>query len=245
MKKETIITIDNVSMMFNMSTDKISGIKEYVIKLMKGELLYKEFWALHDISLEINRGEIYGFVGLNGAGKSTLLKIIAGVFKPTKGNVAVCGKIVPLIELGAGFDPDLSAVENVYLNGEMFGYPKKYMTDNMDAILDFAELQDFRDAPVKNYSSGMVARLGFAIAVNADPDILIVDEVLSVGDYKFQEKCKDRIKEIMNGGATILFVSHSIKQVRELCTHAALLSGGRLIATGDAQEVCDIYENSQ
>lgn len=195
------IKVNDVSMMFNLSSEKVDSIKEYVVQLMRHQLHYKEFWALQHISFELEKGDSLGILGLNGSGKSTLLKIIAGVLKPTKGNVETCGSVAPLIELGAGFDSNLSARENIYLNGAILGYDRKYMNKRFDEIIDFAELHDFVDTAVKNYSSGMVARLGFAIATMNAPDILIIDEILAVGDYKFQQKSFQRMQEMINSGA--------------------------------------------
>lgn len=238
---DNIIEINNVSMMFNKSSENIDNIKEYLIRIVKKNIMFEEFWALKDISFNIKKGEAVGIVGLNGSGKSTLLKIIAQVMKPTKGNIQVLGSVAPLIELGAGFDMDLSARENVFLNGAVLGFSRAQMREKFEEIMDFAELWDFVDVPIKNYSSGMIARLGFAIATATIPDILIVDEILGVGDYKFQEKCEKRMNEIISNGATIIFVSHSIKQVQELCTRVVWLEKGRLIMDGTANEVCEKY----
>lgn len=238
---DNIIEVNNVSMMFNKSSEKVDNIKEYVIKLMKRELMFEEFWALKNVSFNVKRGEAIGFIGLNGSGKSTLLKTIAGVLKPTKGTIGVYGSVAPMIELGAGFDPDLSARENVYLNGAVLGYDRKNMDQRFQEIIDFAELWDFLDTPVKNFSSGMQARLGFAIATSTIPEILIVDEVLGVGDYKFQEKCQKRIGTIIETGATVLFVSHNIQQVKDICTRAIWLNKGELLMDGAVDEVCDRY----
>jgi len=236
-----IVEVENVSMMFNRSTERVDNLKEYFVRLLKGKLLFEEFWALQDVSFSIKRGEAVGFVGLNGSGKSTMLKIIAQVMKPTKGNVQLYGSIAPLIELGAGFDMDLTARENIYLNGAVLGFSRVQMRERFDDIMDFAELWEFIDSPLKNYSSGMVARLGFAIATMSTPDILIVDEILGVGDYRFQEKCEKRMAEIIGGGATVIFVSHSIQQVRELCSRAIWLEKGHMVMDGDVNEVCDRY----
>lgn len=238
---QPIIEVQDVSIMFNKSSEKVDSIKEYFVRLMKHELMFEEFWALKNINLTIEKGDSVGIVGLNGSGKSTLLKIIAGVMKPTKGTVHVYGSVAPMIELGAGFDMDLSARENIYLNGAVLGYNRAEMDKKAESILDFAELWDFVDVPLKNYSSGMVARLGFAIATAHTPDILIVDEVLGVGDYKFQEKCEKRIHEIVDTGATVLFVSHAIQQVRKLCKHALWLNKGTQIMYGDVETVCSAY----
>lgn len=244
MGNETIITVDHVSMRFNLSSEKFDSFKEYVIKSIKRQVSYDEFWALNDVSFEVNRGDSVGLIGLNGSGKSTMLKTIAGVYKPTKGSVTVRGNIAPLIELGAGFDMDLTARENVFLNGALLGYSRKEMEREYDEIVEFSELKDFMNVPVKNFSSGMISRLAFAIATVGIPDILIVDEVLSVGDFHFQEKCEKRIFNMMEKGTTILFVSHSIQQVKRICNKIVWLDHGNLKMLGSTQEVCDIYERS-
>jgi len=236
------IQLDHVSMCFNMSREKVDNVKEYFIKMIKHQLFFDEFWALKDVSFEVKKGEVFGLVGLNGAGKSTLLKVVAGVLKPTTGTVSVSGTIAPLIELGAGFEADLTARENVYMNGAVLGYNKAYMEQRYQEIMDFAELWDFADVPVKNFSSGMYARLGFAIATLVKPEILIVDEILGVGDFKFQEKCKDRIQELMSGGTTVLMVSHSNDTIRAFCDRAAWLANGQVKKIGPVDEVCAYYE---
>lgn len=235
------IEIKNVSMMFNKSTEKVDNIKEYAIKFLKRELRFEEFWALNDVSINIEKGESVALIGLNGSGKSTLLKTVAGVLKPTKGSILVNGSVAPLIELGAGFDPDLSARENVYLNGAVLGYDRKSMDKLFTEIINFAELWDFLDVPIKNFSSGMQARLGFSIATAVIPEILIVDEVLGVGDYKFQKKCRERMAKIIDSGATVLFVSHEIDQVKEICKRAIWLEKGKIVMDGEVNEVCDCY----
>lgn len=239
------VTVKNVSMVFNLATEKVDSLKEYVLKLLKRQLMMQKFYALRDINLEIRKGESVALIGVNGSGKSTLLKVIAGVLHPTTGSVHVTGSIAPMIELGAGFDPELTARENVYLNGAVLGHDRKFMEDHFTRIIDFAELWDFVDVPVKNYSSGMVARLGFAIATEIKADILIVDEVLAVGDFRFQEKCKQRMAELMSGGTTLLFVSHNPAQVRELCQKAVWLKKGKVQMIGDVNEVCACYEADQ
>jgi len=239
----TIISVSNVSMRFNLSKDKILGLKEYVVKAMKRQLFYEEFWALRDVSFTISKGEVFGIIGLNGAGKSTLLKIIAGVFRPTEGSVTVNGEISPLLELGAGFDMESSARDNVYMNGAMYGYAPKYMAEKYEEIMDFAELWDFEEVALKNFSSGMVGRLGFAVATSVQPDILIVDEVLGVGDYKFQAKCDKRISSMIANGATVLMVSHSMAKMKEACSRAILLKKGEVICAGSVDEVCKVYED--
>ncbi len=242
---EPIIKVRHVTMKFNLMEEKVDTLKEYIVRLLQGKLLYNEFTALDDISFDIEKGDIFGLVGFNGAGKSTLLKIIAGVLHPTSGSVEVKGSIAPLIEVGAGFDPDLTARENIYLNGAILGHDKAFLDEHFDRILDFAELRNFVDVPVKNFSSGMYARLGFAIATEVQPDILIVDEVLSVGDYRFQEKCEARIQEMIRHGTTVVLVSHDIKTIRKLCTKALFLKKGHMESYGDAAEICDQYGSSQ
>ena len=240
----SVIKVDNVSMMFNLSSEKIDSIKEYIIKMFKRQIHFQEFWALNDVSFELEKGDSLGIIGLNGSGKSTLLKIISGILKPTKGSVKTVGSIAPLIELGAGFDPDLSARENIYLNGAILGYSREYMDSKFDEIIKFAELEDFVDSAIKNYSSGMVARLGFAIATMNIPDILIIDEILAVGDYKFQQKSFQRMQEMINSGATVVFVSHSVEQVKQICKKALWLEHGNVVKFGSAEEVCSEYMNS-
>ena len=239
----TVVKVDDVSMMFNLSSEKIDSIKEYFVKAIRHELHYQEFWALKNVSFELEKGDSIGIIGLNGSGKSTLLKVVSGILKPTKGKVETTGYIAPLIELGAGFDANLSARENIYLNGAILGYDRAYMNERFDEIIEFAELQDFVDTAVKNFSSGMVARLGFAIATMNIPDILIIDEILAVGDYKFQEKSFSRMKKMIDSGATVVFVSHSIEQVKEICKKALWLEHGNVKMLGDAQTVCDCYMN--
>ena len=237
----SVIKVNDVSMMFNLSSEKIDSIKEYFIKAVRRELHFQEFWALRDISFKLEKGDSLGIVGLNGSGKSTLLKIVSGILKPTKGTVETYGSIAPLIELGAGFDANLSARENIYLNGAILGYSRAYMSERFDEIIEFAELQDFVDTAVKNYSSGMVARLGFAIATMNVPDILIIDEILAVGDYKFQEKSFARMQEMIASGATVVFVSHSIEQVQKICKKALWLEHGHMRMLGDADAECGEY----
>lgn len=243
MESKFAIRIENVSMQFNMSRERVDSIKEYLIKAAKHQLFFEEFWALRDISIEVKKGEVFGLIGLNGAGKSTLLKLVAGVLKPTLGTVQVEGTIAPLIELGAGFDPDLTARENVYMNGAVLGYNSAYMKERYQNIMDFSELWDFADVSVKNFSSGMYARLGFAIATLVKPDILIVDEILGVGDFRFQKKCQGRIKKLMDGGTTVLMVSHDKDTIKKFCNRVAWLDQGRIREIGPADEVCDRYEN--
>ncbi|RKW51991.1 MAG: ABC transporter ATP-binding protein [Lachnospiraceae bacterium] len=236
------IEVENVGMKFNMSSEKVDDFKDYVIKLIKRQLNYKEFWALKDISFKINKGDRVGIVGLNGAGKSTLLKVISGVLKPTEGKVKISGNIAPLLELGAGFNKQYTGVENIYLYGAMLGYSKAFLNEKFDEIVEFSELGEFINVPVKNYSSGMKSRLGFAIATIVEPDILILDEVLSVGDAKFRKKSTNKIKSMIDNNVTVLFVSHSIEQVLELCNKAILLEKGHLVAYGSSEEIAELYQ---
>lgn len=241
MNNDIIISVKNATVRFNKATENYSGLKEYVIKMLKGELMFQEFLALKEINLEVKRGEAWGLIGTNGSGKSTLLKLICGILKPYKGSVEVNGNIAPLIELGAGFDGELTARENIYLNGALLGHKKAFMNQHFDEIIEFAELQDFVDVPLKNFSSGMSARLGFAVATIVKPEILIVDEVLAVGDQAFQEKCKKRMEKMLSGGTTLLFVSHSIHQVKELCQKAIWIDKGEMKAIGDIESVAEQY----
>lgn len=235
------IEVNNLSIRFNLASEQVTSIKEYFIKMIKKDLSFQEFFALQDVSLIIPKGDAVGLVGVNGSGKSTLLKAISGIYPPYSGTITVNGVIAPLIELGAGFDGQLTARENVYLNGALFGHDRKYMEEKFDEIIDFAELWEFVDVPVRNFSSGMAARLGFAIATIVKPDILICDEVLAVGDAKFKQKCEEKMKELMSGGTTLLFVSHSIEQVRSVCKHAVWLEKGRVRMYGEVNEICDKY----
>ena len=239
--KKGEIRVNDVSMMFNLSTEKIDNLKEYVIRILKRTLSFREFWAVKNVSITVQSGDRVGIIGLNGSGKSTLLKLIAGVLKPTQGTVVSCGKIAPLIELGAGFDQDLSVRENIFLNGAILGYSHKAVELQYDQIIAFSELEEFQEVAIKNLSSGMVARLGFSIATTEIPDILIVDEILSVGDYAFQKKCHARMHEMTQAGTTILFVSHSIEQVKELCNRGVWLKRGVMQLDGEASDVCEAY----
>lgn len=238
---EDAITVSNVTMQFRMAKEKVDNIKEYAIKFLKRQITYTEFTALNDVSFEVKKGEVMGLVGLNGSGKSTMLKIISGILKPTSGNVSVKGSISPLIELGAGFDYDLSARENVYLNGSVLGFSKKEMDEKLEDIIEFSELSEFMDVIIKNFSSGMLARLGFSIATIVKPEILIVDEILAVGDFLFQQKCENRISDMMSGGTTVLMVSHSTDQIRRMCDRAVWLDKGNVKMVGAANEVCGEY----
>lgn len=237
-----VLKVDQVSMKFNLMEKKVDNLKEYVIKFIKNEIRYQEFWALKDVSFTLNKGDRLGILGLNGAGKSTLLKIIAGVLKATQGSVTTKGKIVPLLELGAGFDAQYTGAENIFLYGAVLGYPKDFIKEKYDEIIEFSELGEFINVPVKNYSSGMKARLGFSIATIVEPEILILDEVLAVGDAKFRKKSEKKIKSMFDSGVTVLFVSHSIDQVKRICNRAILLDKGQLIAQGGVDEISEIYE---
>lgn len=239
---DIMIEFDHVDMIFNIASEQLNNLKEYFIKLVKHQLFFEEFKALKDISFQIRRGEVYGVVGTNGSGKSTLLKLVAGVLEPSHGTVKVNGTIAPIIELGAGFDFELTARENVYLNGALLGYSEKFIDESYDKIIDFAEVREFQDMPIKNYSSGMVARIAFAIATVTTPDILVVDEALSVGDFRFQEKCEKRINELVHEhGTTLLFVSHSIEQVERVCERALWIEKGEMRMQGPVAEVCEAY----
>ncbi len=243
---EPMIVVDHVDMVFNIANEQLNSLKEYFIALLRGKLFFKEFKALEDINFTVNRGDVYGVVGTNGSGKSTMLKVIAGVLEPTSGSCEINGTIAPLIELGAGFDPDLTARENVYLNGSLLGYSRKFIDEHFDSIVEFAEVQDFIDMPLKNYSSGMTARIAFAIATATTPDILVVDEALSVGDFMFQEKCERRINDLVkNHGTTLLFVSHSIDQVERVCKQALWIEKGHKRMEGTVEDVCFCYRNME
>ena len=242
---ENAVELRNVEMHFNMSKEKLESLKEYFLKLVKRQLHFEDFVAVDNVSFDIKKGDVFGIVGLNGCGKSTTLKMISGILEPTKGSVKTYGTIAPLIELGAGFDMDLTARENIYLNGSVLGYSKKFIDEKFQDIVDFSEMHEFLDVPMKNYSSGMVARIAFAIATVTTPDILIVDEILAVGDFLFQQKCEERINAMINDDTTVIIVSHSIEQIERLCKHCVWLEKGKIKMIGDALEVCDAYKNSQ
>ena len=242
MSKQPAIIVDNVSMKFNLSKEKGDSLKDYIIKSIKKEIKYNEFWALQNVSFTVEKGDRVGILGLNGAGKSTLLKVIAGVFKPTEGSVTKHGKMVPLLELGAGFDQQYTGKENIYLYGAMLGYSKEFIDEKYDEIVKFSELKDFIDVPIKNYSSGMKSRLGFSIATVVSPKILILDEVLSVGDAKFRKKSEKKVLSMFDSGVTVLFVSHSLAQVQRICNKAMILEKGKLIAYGDIDTISKQYE---
>ncbi|MEK4108013.1 ABC transporter ATP-binding protein [Paenibacillus sp. FSL R10-2791] len=239
---EYAIEVLDVSMRFNLEKEKINSLKEYIIKLLKRDIDRDEFFALRNISFKVEKGDSFAIVGGNGSGKSTMLKIISGIFSPTTGKTIINGSVAPLIELGAGFDMELTARENVYLNGALLGYSKKFLHERYDDIIDFSELHEFVDVPLKNYSSGMIARLGFSIATIVNPDVLIVDEILAVGDAAFQAKCEQRMSDMTSAGATLILVSHSIDQVKKVCKNAIWINKGEVKAIGTVDEVCDAYE---
>jgi lipopolysaccharide transport system ATP-binding protein len=240
--EKTIIRVENATVCFNIASEKIDSIKEYFVKLIKRQLRFQEFFALKNINLDIKQGESWGIVGRNGAGKSTLLKLICGILAPDKGVVAVDGSISPMLELGAGFDPDLTAGENIFLEGAILGRSRKFMEAHYDEIVEFSELHEFMTMPIKNYSSGMQARMGFSVATVVDPEILVVDEVLAVGDMAFQRKCENRIHQMLDHATTLLLVSHDNGVVKRLCKKAMWMREGEIVMSGDAVQVCDAYE---
>ena len=237
-----MVNVENVSMRYRVTYDRIQSIKEYTVAFLKGKIRYEDFWALKDVSFNVQKGEVMGIVGANGAGKSTLLKIIAGILYPSAGQVTVKGTIVPMLELGSGFDNDLTGRENILLNGAILGYSKSFLEKKYDEIVQFSELDKFIEIPLRNYSSGMLMRLAFSVATVVNPDVLIVDEILSVGDEAFQKKSKARMLELMSGGTTVLFVSHNVAQVKEMCNRALWLEHGVCKMIGPAAEVCDAYK---
>ncbi len=239
-----MIKAENITVCYRMSHDKIRSIKEYLVALVKGKIKYEDFYALNDVSFEIKKGEVIGLIGNNGAGKSTLLKVISGILRPTQGSVSLKGNVVPMLELGSGFDYDLTGRENIFLNGAILGYSEDFLKAKYDEIVEFSELGDFIESPVRNYSSGMVMRLAFSIASMVNPDILIVDEILAVGDMAFQEKSYARMMELMSHGTTVLLVSHNLDQVRDRCDRVIWLDHGNVIAIGNTQEICDRYVQS-
>lgn len=239
---KTMIEVKDVSIKFDLSSDRINTLKEMIIKLITKKIKFDEFWALQNVSFQIEKGDVLGIVGNNGAGKSTLLKVISGIMKPTKGKAISYGNIVPMLELGSGFDFELSGKENIFLNGAILGYSEEFLNEKYDEIVEFSELGDFINVPLRNYSSGMVMRLAFSIATVVNPEILIVDEILAVGDAAFQEKSKRKMLEMMGGGTTVLFVSHMLPQIREMCSKVLWLEHGKVVAFGDTKEICDKYE---
>ena len=237
-----VIEVNNVSMRFNLARERTDTIKEYTLKLLERQLFFDEFWALRDVSFTVEAGDSLALIGRNGCGKSTMLKVVAGVMSPTNGSVKVRGTIAPLIELGAGFDMDLTARENIYMNGAIMGFDRKFMNAHFDEIVDFSEIEEFLDVPVKNYSSGMLARLGFSIATIVEAEVLIVDEILAVGDAAFQKKCEHRMDTLLSHGTTLIFVSHSGEQVKKMCKKAVWLDHGQVQLQGDSAEVYDAYQ---
>ena len=242
MSQKTMIEVSDVTMRFRLNNDKILSLKEFVTTALRGKLQYNDFTALEHVSFEVKKGETLGLIGRNGAGKSTMLKVISGILKPTEGSVVCRGNVVPMLELGSGFDFDLTGRENIFLNGAILGYSKEFLHEKYDEIVEFSELGQFIEVPIRNYSSGMLARLAFSIATVVNPEILIVDEILSVGDAAFQEKSKKRMLELMGGGTTVLFVSHSLEQIREMCNRVVWLEHGNVKIVGAAAEVCDVYD---
>ncbi len=240
---KTMIEVSDVSMRFRMNSDRILSLKEFVTTALRGRLHYQEFTALEHVSFTVKKGETLGLIGRNGAGKSTMLKVISGILKPTEGSVVCHGNVVPMLELGSGFDMDLTGRENIFLNGAILGYSEEFLKEKYDEIVGFSELGQFIEVPIRNYSSGMLARLAFSIATVVQPEILIVDEILSVGDAQFQEKSKRRMMELMGGGTTVLFVSHSIEQIREMCGRVVWLEKGQVKLVGQAKEICSAYES--
>lgn len=236
------VEVNNVSMRFNLAREHVDNLKEWFVRKIKcNDVKIDEFWALKNITFNVPKGDSFAIVGSNGSGKSTLLKIISGILTPTKGSVNINGSIAPLIELGAGFDPEFTGRENVFLNGAVFGHSKKFMLEKYDEIIDFSELKEFEDVPVKNYSSGMLARLGFSIATIVKPDILIVDEILAVGDYKFQDKCHKKMETMMSGGTTVILVSHSDDDIKKICRHGIWIDKGVMQYVGDSNTVLEKY----
>ena len=241
MSKETMIEVNDVTMRFHMNLDKILSLKEFVTRKLSGKLAYQDFTALEHVSFTVQRGETFGLIGRNGAGKSTMLKVISGILKPTEGSVVCKGNIVPMLELGSGFDMDLNGRENIFLNGAILGYSEEFLKEKYEEIVAFSELEQFIETPIRNYSSGMLARLAFSVASVVKPEVLIVDEILAVGDAAFQEKSRARMLELMGGGTTVLFVSHSLEQIRQMCRHVAWLENGRIKMVGRAEDVCAVY----
>ena len=240
-EKRIMIDVDHVTIRFNLASEKVNDLKEYFVKLIKRELMFQEFLAVKDVSFQVRAGEAWALIGSNGSGKSTMLKAISGILKPYKGSIEVNGSVAPLIELGAGFDPELTARENIYLNGCVLGHSEQFMKEHFEEIVEFAGIREFLDSPLKNYSSGMKARLGFSVATMVKPDILIVDEILAVGDMKFRQKCVQRLKQLLSDGTTLLYVSHNIEEVKRLCDHVLWIDKGVEKMRGNAQDVCRAY----
>lgn len=239
---KTVIEVKDVTMNFHMNLDKILSLKEFVTRKLSGKLAYQDFTALDHVSFSVKKGETLGLIGRNGAGKSTMLKVISGILKPTKGSVVCHGNVVPMLELGSGFDVDLTGQENIFLNGAILGYDEEFLRGKYDEIVEFSELGQFIEMPIRNYSSGMLARLAFSVACIVEPEILIVDEILSVGDADFQEKSRKRMMQLMAGGTTVFFVSHSVEQIREMCNKVLWMEHGRMVGFGDSDKICNMYE---
>lgn len=242
---ELMVRLEDISLKFNIDHNRATSLKEFFVRWLKRDLKHREFWALKHVSFDVEKGDVIGIIGHNGAGKSTLLKVISGIMKPTEGKVQAKGNIVPMLELGSGFDMELSGRENIFLNGAILGYTEKFLNSKYDEIVQFSELGDFIEAPIRTYSSGMLARLAFSVACVVEPEILIVDEILSVGDADFQEKSRRRMMELMTGGTTVFFVSHSLKQIREMCNKVVWLEHGRVQAFGATEEICNCYEEGR
>lgn len=240
-----IVSVKNISLKFKMEQNRANSLKEFCVRWLKRDLKSEDFWALTDVSFDVEKGDVIGIIGHNGAGKSTLLKVISGIMKPTKGTIEAHGNIVPMLELGSGFDMELSGRENIYLNGAILGYSEKFLNEKYDEIVAFSELGNFIEAPLRTYSSGMLARLAFSVACIVEPEILIVDEILSVGDADFQEKSRARMMDLMTGGTTVFFVSHSLKQIRQMCNKVVWLEHGKIQAIGKTGEICDKYEGAK
>ena len=241
----TMIEVQNVTMRFHMNNDRIMSLKEFVTRKIRGKISYTDFTALDDVSFSVQKGETLGLIGHNGAGKSTMLKVISGILKPTEGKVTIYGNVVPMLELGSGFDMDLTGRENIFLNGAILGYTEQFLKDKYDEIVEFSELCEFIESPIRNYSSGMLARLAFSVASVVEPEILIVDEILAVGDADFQKKSRNRMMELMGYGTTVLFVSHDLDQIRAMCNRVLWLDHGRVMSAGNTNEVCNHYEQME
>lgn len=241
---EKMIEVCDVSMRFRMANDRVMSLKEFLVKMLRRKLEFSEFEALSHVSFEVEKGEVIGIIGHNGAGKSTILKVISGILRPSEGSVTLRGNVVPMLELGSGFDPDMTGAENIFLNGAILGYSQSFLESKYEEIIEFSELRQFIHQPIRNYSSGMIMRLAFSIATVVHPEILIVDEILAVGDAAFQEKSKKRMMELMGGGTTVLFVSHSLAQIREMCDRVVWLDHGKVKMIGDTKTVCDAYEGN-
>ena len=241
---EKMIEVCDVSMRFRLANDRVTSLKEFLVKMLRRKLEFSEFEALSHVSFEVEKGEVVGIIGHNGAGKSTILKVISGILRPSEGSVTLRGNVVPMLELGSGFDPDMTGAENIFLNGAILGYAQSFLERKYEEIIEFSELRQFIHQPIRNYSSGMIMRLAFSIATVVHPEILIVDEILAVGDASFQEKSKKRMMELMSGGTTVLFVSHRLAQIREMCDRFIWLDHGKVKMTGDTKTVCDAYEGN-